>query len=129
MVVIVRLLLVISIGLIGTAGCNSEPIPAAGPHATETPTVSGDSALDMGKTAAKEPASEAALPRAVAADKGVRSSSSNARVGTTNRIGIPVDAVGREPSGQRQSRLFPLQRPDEGDQKRALLLFLLGVQQ
>jgi len=128
MVVVVRLLFVVLIGLIGTAGCNREPIP--GPSATETPTISGDSALDMGTTAAKEPASEAALPGAVASDKGLRPTSSSARVGTANRIGIPVDAGGREPIGQRQSRLFPLQRPDdEGDQKRVLLLFLLGVQQ
>jgi hypothetical protein len=92
MVVVVTLLLGILIGLIGTAGCNSEPIPAAGPPTTKTPTVSGESAADMRKTPAKEPGGEAALPRAVAADK-------------------------ERP------------RPDEGDQKRALLLFLLGVQQ
>ena len=127
--VVARLLFVVLIGLIGTAGCDGQPFPAARSRTTGTPAASDDSAAERRQTAAKEPASEAALPRAVAADRGPKPTSSSAWAGTANRTGIPDEAVGREASGQRQSRLFPQQGPDEGDQKRALLLFLLGVQQ
>jgi hypothetical protein len=108
--VVRRLVLLLVIGLIGSAGCNREPLEAP---VTQTPAVKADTG-------------EAALPSAVAADGDPKSTRPRARDGVANRPRVPLDSVAREPAGD---RLFPLQAPQEGDQKKALLLFLLGLQQ